>query len=753
MPYTAAHWGSYRIDRETGTLLPVEGDPQPSRIGKGWASASRDRDSRVMKPAIRKGWLEGDGGAGRSGDRYVEVSWDEALRHCAGELTRVRETYGNGAIFGGSYGWSSAGRFHHAQSQMRRFLNLAGGFVGARETYSHAAAEVLFPHIMGLSNRAFQDEVTAMPSVSGACEIMLAFGGISPRTAQVASSGTSRHEVAPWLKNLANGKTRLISVSPRRGDLEKAEWWAIRPGTDTALILALCQEIIATGRANEDFLKRCTSGYDTFRDYLAGKTDGTAKSAEWAADICDIPADTIRETALELTEKRSLISMTWSMQRGDHGEQPIWAGLALAAIIGQIGLPGGGYAFGYGCTTPVGRPTRLIPWPSLPQGINPVSDFIPVARIADMLLNPGSEYPYNGGTRSYPDIRLVWWTGGNPFHHHQDLYRLEKAWQRPETVIVNEHSWTATARRADIVLPATTPLERDDIMMNRRDPALIYMSALDEPMGEALDDHDIFARLAERMGFGEAFTKGKSSAEWLEHLWERAGKVAEAHGFALPDFETFKAEGRFDIPDEEEVRIALSAFAADPEGSPLATESGRITLFNEKIAAMGLADCPGHPTWMPPVEWLGAAEDGMLQLISGQPDTRLHSQNDRGSESLSDKVHGREAAYLHPETARANGLAEGDIICLSNQRGACLAGLRFDDGLRPDCVFLPTGAWYDPQIVDGVLLEVHGNPNALTIDKGCSGLSQGNIAHTCLVRVEKWDRPLPALSIDRPPIA
>ena len=420
---------------------------------------------------------------------------------------------------------------------------------------------------------------------------------------------------------------------------------------------------------------------------------------------------------------------------------------------GQIGLPGGGYAFGYGCTTPVGRPTRLIPWPSLPQGINPVSDFIPVARIADMLLNPGSEYPYNGETRTYPDIRLVWWTGGNPFHHHQDLNRLEEAWRRPETVIVNEHSWTATARRADIVLPATTPLERDDIMMNRRDPALIYMSALDAPMGDALDDHEIFARLAGRMGFGEAFTKGKSSAEWLEHLWERAGKVAEAHGFALPDFETFKAEGRFDIPDEEDVRIALSAFAADPEASPLATESGRITLFNEKIAAMGLADCPGHPTWMPPVEWLGAAEDGLLQLISGQPDTRLHSQNDRGSESLADKVQGREAAYLHPDTASARGLEEGDIIRLFNQRGACLAGLRFDDGLRPDCIFLPTGAWYDPQIVDGCLLEVHGNPNALTIDKGCSGLSQGNIAHTCLVRVEKWDRPLPALSIDRPPLA
>ncbi|MBL4559192.1 MAG: molybdopterin-dependent oxidoreductase [Rhodobacteraceae bacterium] len=146
------------------------------------------------------------------------------------------------AIYGGSYGWSSAGRLHHAQSQMRRFLALAGGCVGSTETYSHAAAEVLYPHIVGLDLKALQDATTALPLVAEHCELLLAFGGISRRTAQVASSGTARHEVAPWMAALQRNGVEAITVAPERGDLP-GDWLAIRPGTDTALMLALMYEI------------------------------------------------------------------------------------------------------------------------------------------------------------------------------------------------------------------------------------------------------------------------------------------------------------------------------------------------------------------------------------------------------------------------------------------------------------------------------------------------------------------------------
>ncbi|MEQ8343789.1 MAG: molybdopterin-dependent oxidoreductase [Marinovum algicola] len=749
MKYTAAHWGAYRIEGDA--LRPLDDDPRPSRIGRGWLSAARDRNSRILAPMVRDGWLDGDDGKGRGRDGYREMTWDEANALVAREIRCVRKAHGNQAIFGGSYGWASAGRFHHAQSQMRRFLNLVGGFTASHETYSHAAAEVLFPHILGLSNRGMFDAMTSLSLVGKHCDLLLAFGGISERTAQVASSGVTRHDIGGPLAQMQARGGRIVNVSPRGSDLPGAEWLSIRPGTDAALLLALSHEVVAAGRADEDFLTTRASGWPAWRAYLLGETDGQAKSADWAAPLCDLPAEDIRALARALSDSRSMIAVNWGLQRADHGEQVIWAALGLACILGQIGQPGTGFGFGYGSTTPVGRPMRWIGWPSVSQGQNPVTEAIPVARIADMLLNPGGAYRFNGEERSYPDIRLVYWCGGNPFHHHQDLIRLEQAWIRPETVIVQDHSWTATARRADIVLPATTPFERDDLMINRRDPSLLYMSKMQEPMGQARDDHEIFRGIARHFGVEEAFTEGRDAEGWLRHLWARAQGVAQEAGFALPAFETFRDEGRFDVPDAFDETVAFEGFVADPEAHPLNTESGRITLHNQTIAGFGLEDCPGHPSWLMPAESLLTAEAGELHLISGQPDTRLHSQNDRGSEAQGDKIGGREPAALHPETAARHGLAAGDILRLWNARGACLAGLRLDPLLRRDCVALATGAWFDPQEVGGDRLEVHGNPNVLTLDKGCSELSQGNIAHTALVRVEKWTGPLPALSVDRPP--
>lgn len=751
MKYTAAHWGSYTFDEGSDVLCPVTDDPNPSRIGKGWVSAARHAGTRIRQPAVRQGWLDGDGGANRCNDRFVEVTWDRALDLVAERLGDVRDRHGNGAIFAGSYGWASAGRLHHAQSQMRRFLNLAGGFVGARETYSHAAAEVLFPYIMGLSNTSFQDDVPAFPLVAEHCELLVSFGGLSTRTAQIVSAGTSSHELAPWLDTLKARGVRVITIGPERNEAP-GEWWPIRPGTDTALILALICELVRAGRADEAFLARCTSGWDRLRAYVLGGSDGQPKDADWAAPICDLRADDIRQLARDLSGARSLINLAWGLQRADHGEQPIWAGLALAAVLGQIGQPGTGYAFGYGSLGAVGRPKRLVPWPSFPQGRNPVNDYIPVARIADMLLHPGADYPYSGQVRRYPDIKLVWWCGGNPFHHHQDLNRLEQAWTRPETVIVNDHSWTATARRADIVLPSTTPLERADIMMNRRDPALIYMSPMMEPFGQARDDHAIFADLAERMGFGAAFTEGRSTDDWLAHLWALSQGRAQRQGFALPDWDHFRQMGRFDVPDADEARFPFRDFVADPKKAPLKTESGKLTLFNETIAAMNLPDCPGHPAWIPPSE--GGPVDGRDQfhLISGQPETRLHSQNDAGDEARAAKLRDREVCQMHPNAAERLGLEPGDILCLSNARGACLAALNLSAEMREDCVSLPTGAWFDPQDVEGTRIDVHGNPNVLTLDKGCSGLSQGNSAHTAVVSVRKWDGALPPVTVFTPPV-
>ena len=201
-----------------------------------------------------------------------------------------------------------------------------------------------------------------------------------------------------------------------------------------------------------------------------------------------------------------------------------------------------------------------------------------------MLLHPGQSYAYNGEVRTYPDTRLVYWTGGNPFHHHQDLMRLEHAWHQPETVITHEPWWTATAKRADIVLPSTTPLERSDLMSNKRENELVWMSQVMEPLGEARDDHWIFAELARRFDVHDAFTEGRSPEDWIAWLWSESMKVAKDAGHDLPSFTAFKNEGRATLRKPNERQVLFADFVADPDGAPLPTETGKIEIVCPPIA-------------------------------------------------------------------------------------------------------------------------------------------------------------------------
>ena len=177
----------------------------------------------------------------------------------------------------------------------------------------------------------------------------------------------------------------------------------------------------------------------------------------------------------------------------------------------------------------------------------------------------------------------------------------------------------------------------------------------------------------------------------------------------------------------------------------------RSEIYSSTIAGFAYDDCPGHATWMEPAEWLGAAraEDYPLHLVSNQPATRLHSQLDCGAVSMADKVAGREAAMIHPDDAGPRGIADGDVIRLFNDRGACLAGARVTPDVMAGAVVLPTGAWYDPETPAG--LDRHGNPNVLTLDKGTSRLAQGSSAHTTLVEIEKFSGPAPKVEAFDPP--
>ncbi|MEO7938834.1 MAG: molybdopterin guanine dinucleotide-containing S/N-oxide reductase [Burkholderiaceae bacterium] len=753
--YTACHWGIYEVqpdDAEGVRLTAFARDPSPSPIGLSMPQAVTG-PLRVRQPAVRQSWL--DAARGRSADSrrdlrgqepFVEVGWDEALDLVAAELERVRSTHGNTSIFGGSYGWSSAGRFHHAQSQVHRFLNAIGGYVRHADSYSLGAARVLMPHIVAPIDELFTLH-TSWEVMAEHTRLFVSFGGVPAKNAQVSSGGAGEHLVPGALQRMAQAGVRFVNISPVRSDIDtgaQVEWIPIRPNTDAALLLALAHTLHANGLHATDFLDTHCVGFDRFLPYLIGTVDGQPKDAQWASAITGIPAHRIVALAQEMAATRTMVSMAWSLQRSHHGEQPFWSLVTLACMLGQIGLPGGGFAMGYGTVNTMGNANAKFGGPTLPQGNNPVRSFIPVARLTDMLEKPGQHFRYNGQDHHYEDIRLIYWAGGNPFHHHQDLNRLLAAWQsKPESIVVHEQFWTPTAKLADIVLPATTTLERDDIGYASRERFMVAMKQAMQPVAGARDDYDIFADIAQRMGARETFTEGMTSREWIARLYGESRERAAKAGHALPAFDDFWSQNILDLSVPQAKVVMFEDFRNDPQQHPLSTPSGRFEIFSQRIHDFGEADCPGHAHWFEPVEWLGSAKAAQfpLHLLSDQPFTKLHSQLDHAAYSTANKVAGREPIMVSRGDAHARGLVDGDVVRVFNARGTCLAAVRVCDDLLPGVVKLSTGAWFDPTDwrADGPQnIEKHGNPNALTLDMGASSLSQGCMAQTCLVDIAKY---------------
>ncbi len=760
--YSAAHWGVYQYEAPDGgpapgvfpRLAPYAGDPDPAPHGLDQLDP-RVSALRVAAPCVRRSWLEQGPGARpalRGREPFVQIDWDTAVRLVAGEIERVRDRCGNTAIFGGSYGWASSGRFHHAPSQLHRFLALCGGFVSSVDSYSLGAGSALMPYVCGDINDLHAAH-TSWPVLAEHTQLFVAFGGVPLKNARVSWGGAADHRTRGALERMARAGTRFVNVSPLRDTLVtggEVEWIPIRPNTDTALMLALAFAVQSDPRFERTFIDRCTVGYDRFAAYLTGAVDATPKTPQWASRITGVPPERIESLARDMLGSRTMLNVSWSLQRAAHGEQPFWMVVTLAAMLGQIGLPGGGYGLGYGATNGIGSPHRRLPGPALPRIRNPVSDFIPVARIADLLLNPGEAFSYRGRSYRYPDIKLVYWAGGNPFHHHQDLHRLEQAWRRPETIIFHEQYWTAAARRADIVLPATIALERNDIGCATREGLYVAMRQAVAPYGEARDDYAILADIAGQLGLRERFTEGLTEQEWLERMYrENARRVAE-HGIALPSFETFWEQGLVDLSAYDAPQVMHAAFRADPAGHPLRTPSGRIEIFSAEIASFGLADCPSHPVWLEPFEWLGsaAAREYPLHLISDQPPRRLHSQLDRSPYSQAGKVAGREPVWINPADAAARGIASGDLVELYNARGRTIAGAVVSGDVMPGVVRLATGSWWDSPDAGA---ERSGNPNALTLDRGASSFSQGCSAQTCLVQARRYRGDAPPITTDAPP--
>ncbi|MBD0787132.1 molybdopterin guanine dinucleotide-containing S/N-oxide reductase [Vibrio sp. Y2-5] len=729
--------------------------------------------ARVKYPMVRKGFLANPSSPQgvRGSDEFVRVSWEKAYKLIHEQHMRIRKQYGASSVFAGSYGWRSSGVLHKAQTLLQRYMSMAGGYSGHIGDYSTGAAQVIMPHVMG-SIEVYEQQTT-YPVILESSEVVVLWGLNPVNTLKIAWSSTDCAGLEFFHQLKQSGKT-IIAIDPIRSETieffgENAQWIAPHPMTDVAMMIGIAHTLVKKGKHDKAFLDKYTTGFDKFEAYLMGQEDGVEKTSQWASEICGVPAEQLDLLADIFVQNRTMLMSGWGMQRQQYGEQRHWMIATLAAMLGQIGLPGGGFGLSYHYSNG-GNPTRdagVLPAISASLGggssagndwaVSGATESFPVARIVEALENPGKSYMHNGHERKFPNIKMIWWAGGANFTHHQDTNRLIKAWQKPELIVISEPYWTAAAKHADVVLPITTSFERNDLTMtgDYSNQHLVPMKKVVEPEGESRNDFDVFADMSELLAPGghDVYTEGKTEMEWLYGFYTAAQQGGRNARVAMPNFSKFwedneLIEMKWNEKNAKFVRHA--AFREDPVLNPLGTPSGRIEIYSKTIESYNLKDCPPHPTWLAPDEYTGNAKDGELQLMTAHAAHRLHSQFNYAAIREQYAIADREPIWIHPQDAAERGIKTGDLVRAFNQRGQVLVGAEVTDRIKQGSVCIHEGAWPDFDKQTGLCK--NGGCNVLTLDIPTSRLANGCAANSALVRIEKYTGEALKLTAFEPPM-
>ncbi len=616
----------------------------------------------------------------RGSGQFERISWDEALDEIAREMRRVRDIYGNAAILDASRTGTQS--MLHGRVAAQRFLYMFGG---CTDLWSNMSAEAeVFAVRMTYGSKIDYKMAGREPTDYVNSRLILMWGW-SP------GDGTFGTGTMPYLKAAKQQGTRILCVDPRRTMTSRQladEHIFIRPGTDAAALIAMAYVIVSEGLHDQAYCDRYVHGLKEYRGYLLGYDDGVAKTPEWAETITGIPAETLRRLAIEFaTTKPAALQAGYAPGRTVYGEQFHRAAYALAAITGNVGIPGGNSGSSNGAT---GRSGIR----NLPTGKNPIDARVASPLLADLLAR--------GEAGGYPaDIKLIYSSGGDLFNQCPNVNKMIASLDSVEFFVAQDHFMTPTARYADIVLPATTFWERNDVHTPWAGAGhyAIFMRQAIEPMYECRHDIDIFGELARRLGIDGY--NDKSEMEWLHELTKGA----------VDDFPRFMEQGvaRFSAPEDA---VAFAREIRDPERHKFSTPSGKIEIHSMTLAAnpdpYGLGHIPPIPTWIAPD---AAPAEYPLSLCTPKSRARTHS------------IHGNQAGlarvdpdniWLHPGDASARGIVDGQLVRVFNQRGATVMPAKVTDRIAFGVVSIKEGAWFVP---DASGVDSQGCANVLTDDK------------------------------------
>jgi anaerobic dimethyl sulfoxide reductase subunit A len=668
----------------------------------------------------------------RGAAEFERISWDEALDTVAAELIRIKETYGNASILSGG-GCGNVTLIQGMMFAMARLLYMFGGF---SETWGWPSWEAA-TFASSINYGTIQVGNSRDDLVNSRLIILW---GVDPAVT-IHSTNTMW-----YLARAREAGAKIISIDPRYTKTAATvaeQWIPIIPSTDAAMAIAMAYVMITENLQDQAFLDCYSVGFDKYRDYVLGKTDGSVKDPRWAEQRTGVSAETIAQVARDYaTIKPGALISGISPGRTAFGEQFHRATATLAAMTGNIGIHGGEpasrslgdqypnnwYQFNLGQTmlagpNPVDKeaPTRPIAIPTYKAGgVEVPRSFARVhqSKVSDAILR-GKSGGYHADYKAFVVYN----------HNFVNQFPSTKKWQEAlnklEFMLVLEQFMTATARYADIVLPTCTILERNDLIAAGNKPFYGYFKRIVEPLHESKSQYEICTLLAERMGIGrEAFTEGKTDEEWAKQIATGGGDVP------IEEWDSLKENSIYRMPLTEPC-VSFKEQIEDPENNPFPTPSGKIEIYSQLLADKKDPLLPPIPMYFEP--WEGRtsplAKTYPLQLITVRCQRRSHTQFET-IPWLRELVENK--AQINTKDAEARDIRNDDMVKVYNNRGEIRIRARVTERIVPGVVNVPQGAWFRP---DDQGIDRGGCPNTLNSEEysPCGSFTW----NTALVEVEK----------------
>ena len=736
--------------------------PQVRNCVRGKAAKFRVYDIiRVKYPLERTG--------PRGTGQFRRVSWDYATQRVAQELKRIGDQYGPHSVYVG-VGLAIPSMGAHAGKALLGALSvvpaLAGPVVIAFNDTSMGGWVV---EMLGCEMASVGQGISDFRQVAEHSNLVI-LDGYNPATNIYLCNTNFR--LAKMRRRLRERGVKVYGIDPRYNytyTYLADEWIPINPQADVALFGAMMHTMLQEGLINWDYVKRFTNGWDQYQAYLLGQTDsddpkvrrwadGIAKSPEWAEKITGVPAAKTRQLAIEFaTRKPAALMLGLGPNRGAIGHAYYWAAITMAIVSGNIGKPGNFVGLGgslpsmnlvnlFKSATGAASMAAGMISPSLGAFLSALPGLavrvVPAVWLGEMLLHPEKPLPFG---EKAPIIR-GFVSVGNNVSMWPGSQKIAQGLAQPriEFSCGVDYVMNGTTKMCDIVLPAVTSIEREDMqsLIVSGSPGVAYHAGLVKPMWDSKPDEEIWAMIAEKAGIGTVW-RGSPSTEDVVRL---SVDIARLGNPKLPSREEMRRNPEKAVvkyPYEPAVSLPGAYDAQVNDGAPFGTPSGKYEVYSETLERMhstpiqrdmwwlpndypGMRDMaeriPSIPKWVD--HWEGPLDPKRAQypLMHVSPASIRRSHSSFAYNALLDDAWGPELLWINPKDAQARGIKNGDVIQVFNDRGTSQVRAFVTNRMKEGVVSLENGRWPSYSEPEGKGVDTAGCQSNLIRD--CEFLGQ-----------------------------